>query len=167
MNTLSYSWGPEILAVKHLPLEVIPRFCKRGDNDFESVSVVMRYSPFNVFKIKNFGCLSLSILGDFKEKVSSCVIKSSAFPSNAKACVGNLRQMSHGQGFHFVGTVVMSLVSIPLVFLSTFYQSVASSFCIWGFPCCLVFIPKLSPLYISRCIFIPFILPKHRYVRDG
>jgi hypothetical protein len=39
-----------ILAVKHLPLQVIPQLIKRGDDGSESLSVVMTQKSFNIFK---------------------------------------------------------------------------------------------------------------------
>jgi len=40
----------EILAVKHLPLEVIPQLIKRFDDGLKSEAKIVREKPFNVFK---------------------------------------------------------------------------------------------------------------------
>ena len=39
-----------ILAVKHLPLTVVPQFINRSDDGFESISVVVTKQPFNILE---------------------------------------------------------------------------------------------------------------------
>ena len=71
-----------ILAVKHLPLTIIPQFCNRGHDGSESVSVVMAEKSFNIFKdeISRLFCSQYSC--KFKKECSSGIFKASPFSSD-------------------------------------------------------------------------------------
>jgi hypothetical protein len=51
-DSLSVLRDPEVFAVKHFPLDVIPQAIQCGEDSGESSPLVVREKPFNVLKEK-------------------------------------------------------------------------------------------------------------------
>jgi len=75
---LAVLWDAEMSAVKHLPLDVIPQFIKRGDDRLESAASVMRQKSLDVFKKKSARAFGTQNPREFKEKRSADVSKAKA-----------------------------------------------------------------------------------------
>ena len=87
-HPFSVLWNPEILAVTHLPLEVIPQVIKRGEDDAEGASSVVTEESFDVLKE---AILRLSIFeypSDVKKERASCVVKSPSIACHREGLAG-------------------------------------------------------------------------------
>lgn len=71
-----------ILAVKHLPLEVIPQLIKRLDDGFERLPLLVTEKPFYVFKQEKLRPLSVKQSEDIKEDGATGIGKSLLFSSD-------------------------------------------------------------------------------------
>ena len=67
-----------MFAVKHHPFAAIPQVIKRGEDDAKRPPLRMAQQSGYVFKEQIRRLSALSQPSDFKEKSSSCVVKSSA-----------------------------------------------------------------------------------------
>jgi hypothetical protein len=75
----------EILAVKHLPLEVIPQPIKRSDDGMKCLTLVVWKQSFDVLKQQKTGSFILGDPADLEEESSPCVLKSSSLSSDRES----------------------------------------------------------------------------------
>ena len=64
-----------VLAVKHLPLQVIPQVIKRGNDRVKGASPVVAKESFNVFKDKMTGSFSVEYPAEFKKERTPCFVE--------------------------------------------------------------------------------------------
>src|SRR5262245_49494712 len=97
-----------MLAVKHLPLDIVPQFIKRGDDGFESASVIMRKESLDVFKRNWRGRLARRILARSKKSAPRASANPRRFPATEKAWHGNPATRSSKFGSERASICVMS-----------------------------------------------------------
>jgi len=66
-NAFSVLGDSVILAVKHLPLTVVPQLINRSDDGFESIAVVVTKKSFDVFKDEEPRLFCFKYSGKVKE----------------------------------------------------------------------------------------------------
>lgn len=109
----------EILAVKHLPLKVIPQFIKRGDDGLESSSSVVVGESFDVLKENKARLLGFEYSCDFKKESASGVVEPPPFSSHAES-LARESSTEHVEVWEFVG-IDFGDVSIVLVCWKMFF----------------------------------------------
>ncbi len=81
-------WDTEILAVKHLPLEVIPQAIKRFDDDVEGLPAVVAEESFDVLKDKTTGPSLIENPCDVKKERTPGIEKSQSLSGNREGLAG-------------------------------------------------------------------------------
>lgn len=85
IHALSGLGDSEILAVKHLPCDIVPQFIQRREDGRKSPALVMRQQSGNIFKQQKRWSFNGGNSGDLKKESASCVIlESSAEPAILK-----------------------------------------------------------------------------------
>ena len=84
VHSLPVLGDAEILAVTHLPLEVIPQLIKRGDHGTESSSLVVAEKSLNVFKDEMSRPFTPQYSCKVIEKSPSGIIEPQSFSSDAE-----------------------------------------------------------------------------------
>ena len=74
-----------ILAVKHLPLDMIPQPRKRPKDDIEGPAFVMRQQAGYVFKQNNRGLFGSKYAGNLEKQRSASIIKAFSVSGDAEA----------------------------------------------------------------------------------
>ena len=77
-------WDSVILAVKHLPLTVVPQLIKRSDDGFESCSVVVTKQSFDIFEYKESWRFSPQYSRKVKEERPSGILEATSLSCDAK-----------------------------------------------------------------------------------
>ena len=83
-DALAVLRNPEILAVKHLPLDVVPQAIKRTDDDGERAPFIVREKPFDVLKEQKAWSFGFDNPSDVKEERTARVFESEALPCDRK-----------------------------------------------------------------------------------
>lgn len=127
-----------ILAVKHLPLKVIPQLIKRGDDGSESLSVVVAEKSFNVFKNAELRLFCSQYSRKFKEHRPSGIFKATSLPCDRKCLARKATDKEVEVGEFFC--VDFGDVSIVVMCWKVFLINVGGVFVDFGVTDTLVFV---------------------------
>ena len=104
-----------ILAVKHLPFDMIPQVRKRPEDDRKGPALVMRKQTGYIFEQNKRGLFGSKYSGNLEKQRSARVIKAFSVSGNAVALARKAAANEVEIG-HFIGIDLSCVIAKPLSF---------------------------------------------------